>query len=570
MFKNNIACGHAINFNRLLDHNITQEEMDFLIKKAHEARDKTNLDYLKPVELIECRDMDYRMAIVSLFVLFSRPVFPKEYNRLVKESYDLISSYRKAFYNTFDLEFEVKRFTGKMDIAIARVVMEDILDKIQSSIEIMLLNERISKIKKDYILIVDDLKTYYFDNLPHKCKGLIARNGNNDLRNLLAFEYLVPIVMSQKAISDNTRISLDHYKNEVIIKPTLEQIASIKQAQSNLLFKMNESPIYNNIPIKLYTPISNTRHIDIITSDEWFSGYGPIKSEFLFMTKNYIPPQKEQVEYYLQFFKKMKGKEIIVSIPNFGPLKQNSLTKDAFTDLITLNQYERLYTINMESIAEASLIAGTPVKVVVPMIRLKEEVKLWKELIQDAFEIAGAEKPEVGIYIETESAYEYYEDYKGMDFAIIGLNDLVEEITDDYSRFDELTKDEFLEIFWPHIRDLHQYLRTYLLQVPHIVSGNILKNPNILNKFLAAGFKEFCIPAQFIKDCESSIDLYTKTRGTFKGVAAQRIEKREALNLQGEALERAILMKKVEKLKRKKQKEKQRKENLLKSKQSKD
>lgn len=564
MIINYEACGNTFIFNPNLEHDITQSEMNSLIKKAHEAKDKTCLDYIRTVELIECQDMNYRMTIVSLFVLFSRPSFSVEYNRLVNESYDLIKSYKKAFYNILDFDAEVKKFIGNIDLKNARAVMEDIFEKIQSSIEIMLLNEQIRNLKKDYILVVKELKTYYFENLPLNCRGIIIRKGDENLRNLLAFEYLMPIVKSSQVILENTYVAISHLNNELIIEPSIEKISLVKKIQDDVLYKIIDQPSYSNSPIKMFAPLSNTRHIDIITSNDWFYGYGPIKSEFLFMTKNYIPSQKEQVEYYLKFFSKMKGKEIIVSVPNFGPLKQNSLTKDAFTDLITLEKYERLYTINMESIAEASLIAGTPVKVIVPMIRIKEEVIFWTELIQDAFEIAGAEKPEVGIYFETESAYEFYEDYKDLDFAIIGLNDLIEEITDDYTRYDELTKEEFLDVFWPHLRDLHQYLRTYMLQVRHMVSGNLLKNPNIFRKLLASGFREFCIPAQFIRCCESSIDRYTRTRGTFIGVAAQRLERKMMIKQQEEQmsdLER--LMRKVEKLKRKRQRQKENRQRFL-------
>jgi len=566
MTNNFEACGHIVNFNTILDHNSTIEDLNRLIDKAHEAKNITCLDYLRTVELIECQGMNYRIAIVSLFVLFSRPIFPIEYRRLVNESRDLIKSYKNAFLNIFDLDTEVERFTGKIEKEIAHIVMNDILEKIQSSIEIMLFSERISKITKDFVLCVQNLKPYYFDKLPLNCQGVIAKECKEPLRNLFASEYAIPIIKTGKEFKDDTYVAISHHDNEIIVDPSNDEIISVVQAKESMIYKIGDKPSYNDSPIKLFAPISNTRYLDIIAFDEWYHGCGPIKSEFLFMTKNYIPSQKDQIEYYVNIFSKMIGKEIIVSIPNFGPFKENSLTKDAFTDLITLNKYERLYTINMEAIAEASVIVGTPVKVIVPMIRLNNEVKYWKELIQDAFEIVGAEKPEVGIFIETESTYEFYEDYKGMDFAIIGLNDLIEEISDDYDRYSELSKEEFLEVFWPDIRDLHQHLRSYRLQVRHMVSGNLLKNPQIFNKFLVAGFKEFCMPIHLVKCCEDSITKYTNTRGSFVGVAAQRIEDKKTLKQRQEQRERKKLMKKVERFKEKKRKAKERKENAIKNK----
>ncbi|MDX9690807.1 MAG: putative PEP-binding protein [Acholeplasmataceae bacterium] len=498
---------------------------------------------------IDNRGQSFLMFLSELFMLLFDEPFNGEYSRLVlEEKRNAAKAYSMAFYNLYDVKTIMKKFIFRIDQLEFEEICKALLHRIEVGIDLMLYRVRLSEIKKDFILRSQRFDPIFFDKVLPNCKGFIFSEGEEELIQMYTREFGVPIIVTDTKYEDGLVVALDGQKNKVYVEPTQEKIDFLKRIDLKHTYMIGDKPSYKEGKVKLFSPLVHDRDIDKIVYSDWFDGVGPIKSEFLFTTKNRIPSKEEQTMFYTKIFTKSLNKEIIVCIPDFSPEKPNAIMKDQYTDLESLAKHNEIFLVNLIAMAEAAKSINKQINVVVPMIRINEELTVWKDYIITTFESCGAITPKVGICFETESAFEYFEDYKIMDFAIIGLNGLIEELSDDLDRFSDISKTELVELLWPQMRDLHQYLRSYKINVRHIVSGDCLANPHVLKKFLSTGFYEFAIPVTHIKLVEEAIAEYIDSRGAYVGYAAERLELKKAKKEKEIEKDKEYLLLKVSKL----------------------
>ncbi|MFH1692817.1 MAG: putative PEP-binding protein [Bacillota bacterium] len=423
--------------------------------------------------------------------------------------------------------------------------------------EVIMLQRLIKNIDFDFILFIKEFKKEYLYNLPKRIQAIICRNIKDEQLGIsLAHEYELPLVIHDYNYKEQSIVIIDGKLNQVLINPSDETLDEYKEMTQIQTYKNGENPSYLPSKVNIYAPMVDTRMLDKVASGRWYSGIAPYKTEFMYVTKGMTPSYTEQYGIFLNVLDSMKNKEVYISIPDFRPEKPTEYLGEIFTDMQTFSDFTNLFSTNLLAIAHASRDTNKAVNIVVPMIRMSEEVNQWRNEIEAVFEYCRVHTVKIGIMIETESAFEYYDEYKDMDFAIIGLNNLIEEITDDFDRYSHLSKEEIIDILWPDVRDLHQYLRSYKLQVKHILSGNFLTNPDVFRKFLKSGFTDFSIPISKIKIVEQVLKDHVESKGKCVGLAAQRVEKTKLWKISRilkEKKEREDKKKKAEEKIRKKQ-----------------
>jgi hypothetical protein len=550
-----IGAGLIVNYNPDSTRSFQVKDLKRLIKQVKNINAKEYKYSAKYYYDVVGKDVRFTYFILEFFSLFITDDFDNEYERLViTERQSLVSSYAEAFYNVYDIKTCTKKFIFRLEQAEVEKTVNEILTRIMYDIELMIYNERIRDVKHDYVLRTHTLQKWFFHKLSPYCKGIIVNQYNEDDKILFSDEFNIPIIKSSDSHRDNSLVLLDGYKDKIYSNPTVEKITSIFEKMRKFTYQIGEIPKYKGTNIKLFAPLVDTRKLDKIVFDEWFHGVGPIKSEFLFAVKNEIPSREEQYQFYYHVFKKAKDKEIIVCIPDFAPNKTSANMVDEYTDVDLLFRHNELFLNNLYAMADASKKVNKQIKVVVPMLRISQEFHVWKETITLAFDVCEAITPEIGILFETESSFEFFEDYAGMDFAIIGLDNLIEELSDDFDRYSEINKSDLMDILWPQMKDLHQYLRSYKINVRQIVSGKCLVNPVILKKFIASGFTEFAISVDYVRLVEDALEEHMLTRGKFVGVAQERENNKKAAEERQYQSELKQLLEKVEKLKEQKRK----------------
>lgn len=459
-----------------------------------------------------------------IYFTFDTGVIRRNFVRYVHEKkYDVPRAFHEAlnkFIKSPKFIIPVELLCKKEEI---RFFINELKSRLISRYESVMLQRLIRNLDFDFILYTDEFKKEYFYNLPKQIQGIICKNcKDEDLAFSFAHEFELPLAIHDFEFQENSLVIIDGIENIVIVDPSVDIENQYQEKLRKYTYIIGEDSSYSPSKINIYAPMVDTRILDKIAYGNWYTGVAPFKTEFIYSTKGTLPSYKEQYDLFHHMFTVMKDKEVYIRIPDFRPERPTELLGEIFTDTDTFDQFTELFQTNMLAIANASKDTGKQVNMLVPMIRMSSEIPFWRREIKSVFEYCNQGNVKVGIMFETGSAYDYYEEYKGMDFVIIGLNDLVEEISDDYDRYSHMSKEEIIETFWPNLRDLHQYFRSYRLQTKHILAGNFLSNPEVFRKFLKSGFRDFSIRASEIKLIEKVLTKYNETRGMYIGVAAAR------------------------------------------------
>lgn len=464
-----------------------------------------------------------------------------------------VEAFNDAFDQIINHHDNLLPMTGHTSQAHMKATCVAFRNRIGHHVERSMLKQALRHKKAPVILVVERFKKEQLYDLKHVVKGIIAKKEGNDpyvdFTVLKAYE--LPMMVCEQHYEDGEKIIMDADRGIVIRHTTARHKQScIAQLTETHL---SDNPAYDREQrqLKLYAPIVDERYLAVLSTSPKYDGIVPFESEFNYVTKGMTPSLKELTQTYTNVVKAMKGKTCIIRIPDFRPDRPTPyLGHDLYTDIQSFCEHVDLYNDFLTAVANASQFG--PIKIVVPMIRQYEEVGFWRSMVQGAFECAGATAPPLGIMMETESAIQYHEDYEDIDFVIIGLDDYIEEVDDDYNRYDIFPKHEFFKRHGTDIRDLHQYLR--LRNIEHYIQGNILGQPEILDRILKMGFRHVCMPASKMKDVEPVIQQFIENKGKYVGVAAQRMERKEDIeekadNMIEHALKRDML-KKLEKHKK--------------------
>ena len=526
----NIAMGKIVYFNN------KQLASRFTIKQLDELF--IEIESIKDDEFIQYGDVQNRFSLSfsghESIMEFVYPVFDSE--KVQKEFKRLVYTEKMSISNAFEEAIELHLFNEKDIIPnLCRDRKSEIYAKIElvkkrlmTRFEVMQLQFQIKNEPDDFILFINEFKQEYLYNLPPSIQGIICKDVENfELARYLSDAYELPIVVHNHIYLEEQKVIVDALKQLIITDPHDQDINFYKKEIRKFTFKIGEKATYDQSKVNLYAPIVDTRTLEKIASGGWYNGVAPFKSEYMYVTKGVTPTFTEQEAVFIKLLNAMQEKEVYIRVPDFRPERPLKFIDEIYTDMEALTNYYELYNVNLMAIASAVKETGKEVLIVIPMIRMSSEIPFWREAIDAAFEMYNQKAPKIGIMMETESALQYHDEYDHMDFVIIGLNDLIEELSDDFNRFSELTKEEIIDILWPDIRDLHQHFRSYKMKLKHIVAGNFLKNPKIFNKFLKSGFTDFSIPLSSIGLLEETMINHVESKGRYIGLSAERIEKKK-------------------------------------------
>lgn len=528
-----VAIGNIVHFDiALATKQLSKKAIKEIVKKTGDIIEieLNRFEYLYRNDIDSAYDYYHVMrALFNIFFSTNIYVYYEEY--VYTKQLNVVQAYKKAFDKAHPdkSEFNTRYAYGHINVCLIKCANE-ILDRVLTELEMVVFQLHLDKVKKDCIVQARHFKQEYFFNLPHKVKGFVFQTcDDHTLVHTYAHEHQLPIAIRKTRYSDHTRVILDGKSERIIVPEHIQIEENYKNKRLLYTYKDGETPMYQLEKIKLFTFAVDNRYIKKICQSSWFDGIAPFKSEFMFSSKGHIPLFEEQYNIYYNLISDAMDKDIYIRVPDFRPERPTKYLGEIYTDLDVFNKYMDLFQTNMAAAACASKALNKTIKMVIPMIRLHTEFDLWHDTIDTVFSTHEIETPQVGITIETESAFEYHEDYNDMDFVIIGLNDLTEELIDDYDRYDDLPYEVFNEQLVPGLRDLHQNLRRRKVEIEHMITGNILKNPQIVRKLLSLGFRNFGISHDEIRVLEPIFKNYQDTRGSFEGLALKRKLRHEEL-----------------------------------------
>jgi signal transduction protein with GAF and PtsI domain len=378
--------------------------------------------------------------------------------------------------------------------------IEDILEytkkRIYSLMSKMLIKNLTKDINEDFIFITENFQSEIFDDVSKYLKGVICLNQPIEGEpSAYSIDFGFPLIVCNYPIASNQYILIDQAKKVIIINPTDE----LKNSHSSLINSRSDDKFedlnFKNPQFKIFASTVDTLSIDTIAQSNNYHGLCTFKTEYYFNARGITPSLEEQTAKYVDVIQRMGDKEVFLEIPHFDHNIKLEIMKDEVTDIRGVDRFGKIFEVFFDAIANASFITQKRLNIVIPMIMSKKEVDDWLMHIEYHFDQKNALRPNIGGALESELAIMYGTDFEKLDFIIIGLDDIYDEIDEDY---DKLKGNAHIDMIDPisldDLRRLHKLMQRLKSFQRHILHGNVLTNPEVLHKFLKRGFKEFAIP----------------------------------------------------------------------------
>jgi hypothetical protein len=381
-------------------------------------------------------------------------------------------------------------------------------------------NQKINNLQTNSILFLCDFNVQYLYKITSNVKAIILKNdtSHDDYYKEICKAYEIPVLYSSETYNDGELVYIDtHSSTNIYIE---ENDTPINQQFYHNMLSPNRTLDYDldKRMIKFYAPMINDINLDFVLKGPFYSGIAPFRTEYLYITKGVVPSADELHDFFANVINQITDKEIFIRLPDFRPDRPTKYLNDEFVDVNSYNHYAELYYDFVTALAKT--FKQHIVHLVLPMIRMRSEIFSWRSFIDSIFENENVALPQVGIMFETESQFEFYEEYDDIDFAIIGLNDYIEEFDHHYSRSENITKTKFIKKLSTELQIVHRFFR--LKNVRHLIAGNVLSQPEILDRILKMGFREICLPIKDIERLEPIIKTFISAKDKYIGIHEQR------------------------------------------------
>ncbi|GHT38888.1 phosphoenolpyruvate-protein phosphotransferase [Bacteroidia bacterium] len=332
---------------------------------------------------------------------------------------------------------------------------------------------------------------------------------------LLAQSLEIPAVVgssvSSKTIKNGDMLIVDGESGTVIVNPDAETLAKYRKIQrelkrSDLLLKtINDLPFlttdgkYVRMMIN-YDPRLDSKEGKKLKTD----GLGLLRTEFLFLGRALPPSEEEQFNVYLNTAKKFDMRPVHIRLADLGGDKVHSLNLGEYKEEMNpfmglrgvriLLKYPALLHTQLRAIIRAAAAVPAPVKIIVPMVSIIEEVREVKRVFNEVLQTLQAQgvtpknKIDFGIMVEVPSiALALDTILPEVDFVSIGTNDLIQ-----YMIAVDRTNQDVAVLYDPYhpgfIRIINHIVQTCAQKNKNVsICGELASDPEIVPLLIGLG-----------------------------------------------------------------------------------
>ena len=375
------------------------------------------------------------------------------------------------------------------------------------------------------IVVADDLspsETVQMDK--EKILAFVTVHGSTNshtaiLARMMNIPALIGVDMNLEELSSGMLAVADGFTGQFILEPEEEVQAQAKkkleeeQEQRALLLQLKgkENVTKSGKKLHIYANIGSVGDVGYVLEND-AGGIGLFRSEFLYIGRNELPTEEEQVQAYKQALQNMAGKKVIIRTLDIGADKQ--------ADYLNLGEEENpalgyrairicltrpeIFKTQLRALFRASVYGN--LSIMYPMITSVEEVKRIQSIVKEVKEeLAASQTPykdvEEGIMIETPAAVMISDELAELvDFFSVGTNDLTQ-----YTLAIDRQNEKLEEFFNPHHKAILKMLQM-VVDNAHAagkwagICGELGADPELTETFVRMGFDEISVaPSMVLK-----------------------------------------------------------------------
>jgi len=507
---------------------ITKQEIDTEKKRVTDAFTETKKQLEKTRQLALEKTGETEAEIFKAYIMlledgeFIEEIYQKiQYNlKSAPEAVALVTRELSAAFKAMDDQYMQARAADIIDLGkritanILNVKMDSLLD-----------------LKEEVVLIAGEIASSNLALAPlGKIKALVTEKGGVTSHTAIVARSLeIPAVTgcskAVEEISVGDTVLVDGRKGELIIKPTVAEIAKVQKRIKTLIWRQEELMKLNQLPAvtrdgRRFQLTANIAGIQDIDSAVKYGaeGIGLFRTEFIYMGRKTPPSEDEQFAVYKKVAEAFKGKPVKIRTLDMGgdkdigclhfPVETNPFLGWRGIRFCLDNQ--EIFKTQLRAILRAANYGC--IEIVYPMISTKEDLERANNILTQAGQelcergIPFNKQIKVGVMIETPAAAIISDKLAAeVDFFSIGTNDLIQYVM----AADRTNKKTILYYLPQHPAVLHMLKNVvdtaHQQDVPVGICGEMAADPLFTKLLIGLGFDSLSMSPPVLLEIKKNI-----------------------------------------------------------------
>ncbi len=246
-------------------------------------------------------------------------------------------------------------------------------------------------------------------------------------------------------------------------------------------------------------------------------GIGLVRTEFLFQSREQLPGEEDQFKAYRRILDWAGGRPVIIRTLDAGGDKPiPGLTRPGESNPflgvrgVRLSlRHPEIFRVQLRALARAA--TERPLKVMIPMVTLPEELSRCRALLDEAIaelRAAGvpARRPELGMMVEVPSAALALDEFDA-EFASIGSNDLIQYLTAASRDEPELAPLAASPPgMWRLLREVVEHGRHTGREIS--LCGDLAGDPKMVSALLDCGLRRLSVAPAALASVKAAVSRY--------------------------------------------------------------